>query len=89
MRSFHRQLLYKLVDQAGADISSGFQESLLGKGFHSYRHTAVTHLANQPNVMLERVLLFAGHQDINTTKLYILTEREELLDYIQDHYIQW
>ncbi|WP_163834436.1 tyrosine-type recombinase/integrase [Spartinivicinus ruber] len=89
LRDFHRQLLYKLIDQAGADISVDFKENLLSKGFHSYRHTAITHLANQPNVMIERVRLFAGHQDINTTKLYILTERDELLAYIQRHYIQW
>ena len=89
LRTFHRQLLYKLIDQAGGDISPELQQSLLSKGFHTYRHTAITHLANQPNVMIERVRLFAGHQDINTTKMYILTEREELLESIQDHYIEW
>ncbi|MCX4024784.1 site-specific integrase [Endozoicomonas sp. SM1973] len=89
LRAFHRQLLTKLTDQAGAEISAEFTASILSKGFHTYRHTAITHLANQPNAMIERVRLFAGHQDINTTKLYILTEREELQTYIQDHYIQW
>jgi len=58
-------------------------ERLRQKSFHSLRHTALSHLAQQMDI--EDLSIFAGHESITTTQQYYTPERERLRELTQHH----
>ncbi|MBU2708300.1 tyrosine-type recombinase/integrase [Zooshikella marina] len=88
LRTFYKSLIISLIEQQ-AGIDSHMAQSIVSKGFHALRHTALTHLLNQHKLDLEKVRVFAGHSNVNTTAGYILTEREELAKQTQYHGLDW
>lgn len=58
-------------------------ERLLTKSFHSLRHTALSHLAQQMDI--EDLSIFAGHESITTTQQYYTPEKERLRQLTQQH----
>ncbi len=38
---------------------------------HTFRHTCLTHLANQAQIPIAHVMMFAGHQDLKVTQRYL------------------
>ena len=51
--------------------------------FHSLRHTALTHLAQQMDI--EDLAIFAGHDSINTTSQYYHAEANRLRSLTENH----
>lgn len=71
------------LEHATAEIEdTNLAESIMGKGLHGIRHTALTHLAER--MPIQRLQQFAGHRDIKTTAQYYHTEIHEMHDAVRD-----
>ncbi|MBI5643541.1 MAG: tyrosine-type recombinase/integrase [Deltaproteobacteria bacterium] len=49
---------------------------------HSLRHTFCTQLARR-NVPAQKIMMLAGHHDIETAPVYVVMVREDLMDSVE------